>query len=243
VHTWGRGLLLEVNNIDVFYSEAEALRDVTVKVNRDEIVAVIGANGAGKTTLMKTIAGVLKPRKGSVKFNGERIDHLSPWDIVRRGIILVPEGRQIFYEMTTLENLMMGAYLSKDKKEIKNSLERVFKIFPRLEERKNQIAGTLSGGEQQMLATGRSLMSNPKLLLLDEPSLGLAPILVEKIYDAIEIIHEQGLMVLLVEQNALKALNISDRAYVLENGRTVLEDKSDRLINNDYVRRAYLGIT
>lgn len=235
--------MLEVNNIDVFYSEAEALRDVTVKVNRDEIVAVIGANGAGKTTLMKTIAGVLKPRKGSVKFNGERIDHLSPWDIVRRGIILVPEGRQIFYEMTTLENLMMGAYLSKDKKEIKNSLERVFKIFPRLEERKNQIAGTLSGGEQQMLATGRSLMSNPKLLLLDEPSLGLAPILVEKIYDAIEIIHEQGLMVLLVEQNALKALNISDRAYVLENGRTVLEDKSDRLINNDYVRRAYLGIT
>jgi branched-chain amino acid transport system ATP-binding protein len=234
--------MLKVDNIHVYYGEAEALRGVSLNVERGEMIAIVGANGAGKTTTLRTIAGLIKPRKGVIELDGERIDKLPPYEIVKRGVALVPEGRGIFPEMTVWENLLLGAYTRKDRNEIMDNLKRVYELFPKLEERKKQLAGTLSGGEQQMLAIGRALMLNPKILMLDEPSLGLAPTLVQKIFEVLQLIHKQGTTILLVEQNVHWALNASDRAYVLENGRIVLEGNSRELLNSKYVKQAYLGI-
>ena len=234
--------MLELDNIETFYGKVRALKGVSLKVREKEVVTLLGANGAGKTTSLRTISGLLSPAKGAISFLGERIDRVPPEKIVRKGIGHVPEGRSIFPELTVEENLAMGAFTRKDRKEIQTNLKRVFASFPILEGRKKQHAGTLSGGEQQMLAIGRALMSNPRLVLLDEPSLGLAPLLVQEIFKIIREINQVGTTILLVEQNANMALQIADYSYVLETGRIVLEDQSVNLLANQHVRETYLGM-
>ena len=232
--------LLELDDIHTFYGNIEALKGVSLDVEEGEIVTLIGSNGAGKSTTLRSISGLTPPREGSVRFDGEEIGETPPQDIVRLGIAQAPEGRKIFPRMTVRENLELGAYLRRDG-EIDSDLQRVFDLFPRLSEREKQKAGTMSGGEQQMLAIGRAMMAQPKLLLLDEPSMGLAPVLVERIYETIGEINRQGTTILLVEQNANFALDVSNRGYVLETGTIALADKSEALRDNADVQKAYLG--
>ena len=232
--------LLQVENLNVYYGSIHAIKGVSFQVNEGEIVTLIGANGAGKSTTLNTIAGLLKPKTGSVTFDGKLISGMPANRIVPLGMALCPEGRRIFQHMTVRENLEMGAY-SRPKSEIEDSIEQVFKRFPRLKERRKQIAGTLSGGEQQMLAMSRALMSKPKLMMLDEPSMGLAPILVDQIFDIIKELHASGTTILLVEQNARKALQIADRAYVLETGAITLSGTGAELASSEDVKKAYLG--
>jgi len=234
-------MLLEIENLHVFYGAIEAIHGPSFYVNEGEIVTLIGANGAGKSTTLNTISGLLRPREGSIHFRGQDITNTAPSRIVKLGISQVPEGRKIFAPLTVKENLEMGAYTRSDKAEIAESMKGVFASFPRLEERLQQLGGTLSGGEQQMLAMGRGLMSRPSLLLLDEPSMGLAPILVEEIFRIIQEINEQGTSILLVEQNANMALSVADRGYVLETGQIVLEGSARELRENPEVKAAYLG--
>lgn len=234
--------MLRIERLNMAYAGITALRDVSMTVNEGEIVAVIGANGGGKTTLLKTISGLLRPLSGSIEFMGESIDGLSPHKICKRGVIQVPEGRQLFPKMKVIHNLEMGAYLPEARKNFAHSLQRVYELFPLFKERKGQKAGLLSGGEQQMLAIARALMSRPKLLMLDEPSEGLSPVLTETIFDTLKTLGEQGLTILLVSQEVSQALELSDRAYVLENSRITLQGRSQDLINNDKVRESYLGI-
>jgi len=234
--------MLEIKNLSVSYGAINALHGISLSVKPGSVVTLIGANGAGKTTTLKTISGLLKPKSGEIFYDGKNIAGLPPHQIVARGLSHVPEGRMIFANLTVLENLQLGAYLQTDKKDVRRELENAFNLFPRLKEREKQIAGTLSGGEQQMLAIGRALMSKPKLLLLDEPSLGLAPLLVKTIFEKIvEINRQQGLTILLVEQNANLALGISHFGYVLETGKIILQDDSAALRQNPQVRGAYLG--
>lgn len=235
-------MLLEVQDLNVFYGAIHALQGVSFHVEEGEIVTLIGANGAGKSTTLRTISGLLRSRTGHIKFKGQDISMLPADQIVRLGISHVPEGRKIFAPLTVKENLLMGAYTRKDPNEIEHSMQRVFTSFPRLKERLNQLGGTLSGGEQQMLATGRGLMSRPTLLMMDEPSMGLSPILVEEIFNIIKDINSQGTSILLVEQNAQMALSISHRAYVLETGRIVLSGTAREIAENPRVKEAYLGI-
>ena len=232
--------MLDVYNINVFYGAIHAISNITFQVSEGEIVALIGANGAGKSTTLKTLSGLLRSKSGSIKFRGEDIIHLPADKIVTRGLAQVPEGRRVFLQMTVEENLEMGAY-TQPNSTIAPGLERVYAHFPRLKERRTQIAGTLSGGEQQMLAMGRALMSQPKLLMMDEPSMGLAPILIDQIFDIILELHRAGTTILLVEQNAQKALSIADRAYVLETGSITMSGTGEELLHNDDVRKAYLG--
>jgi branched-chain amino acid transport system ATP-binding protein len=234
-------MLLEVKNLNVYYGAIHALQGISFDVDVGEIVTLIGANGAGKSTTLKTLSGLLRPRGGSIRFDGQDIVSLAAEDIVVRGVVHVPEGRKIFAPLTVLENLQMGAYTRKDKAEIERSMQRVFTSFPRLRERLSQLGGTLSGGEQQMLAVARGLMARPRLLLLDEPSMGLAPILVEEIFEIIREINRQGTTILLVEQNANMALQVANRGYVLETGRIALEGKASDLLHNPQVIQAYLG--
>ncbi|MBN1937501.1 MAG: ABC transporter ATP-binding protein [Anaerolineae bacterium] len=233
--------ILRVNNLAVNYGAIQALQGISFYVQEGEIVTLIGANGAGKSTTLKTISGLLLPVAGEILYQGENIIGHPADFIVKKGIVQVPEGRKIFAPLTVRENLEMGAYTRKDKAEIQKAMEAVFARFPRLQERLSQLGGTLSGGEQQMLAMGRGLMAEPKLLLLDEPSMGLAPILVEEIFDIIEVINKQGVSILLVEQNAAMALSVANRAYVLETGRVVLEGPAREVLANPEVRHAYLG--
>ena len=235
--------MLQISDLNVYYGKSIALRSVTIEVGNNEIVSLLGANGAGKSTTLRTISGLSTPRSGDILFLGEKINGLPPHKIVKKGISHCPEGRRIFPDLNVYENLvMMGAYLRSDKKEVRESLEGVYTLFPKLKERHNQRGGTLSGGEQQMLAIGRALMSKPKLLLLDEPSLGLAPSAVQDLAKRIREIHELGVTVLLVEQNAHMALGISDRAYVLEVGKIALSGRAKELIQIDQVKKAYLGM-
>ena len=233
--------MLEVKDIHVYYGIIEALKGVSFEVNQGEVIALIGANGAGKTTTLHTLTGLLPAKQGSIIFEGKDITKVPAHKIVEMGIAHVPEGRRVFSQLSVYENLIMGAYTRKDKKEIAESLEMVYKRFPRLEERKTQRAGTLSGGEQQMLAMGRALMSKPRIIVMDEPSMGLSPIFVNEIFDIIKVVSESGTTVLLVEQNAKKALSIADRAYVLETGKVILEGDADDLLHNESVQKAYLG--
>lgn len=235
------GTMLTVNDINVFYGAIHAIKGVSLEVNEGEIVTLIGANGAGKSTILRTISGLLKPKTGSIQFEGQEIAGMPAHEIVKTGISQVPEGRRIFAEMSVLENLELGAFTRKDKDGIKADMELVFDRFPRLKERIVQLAGTLSGGEQQMLAMGRALMSRPRLLLLDEPSMGLAPLLIKEIFAIIQDINKTGTTVLLVEQNANMALSIAHRAYVLETGRITLSGDAKELAASDEVRKAYLG--
>ena len=235
------GTMLTINDINVFYGAIHAIKGVSLEVNEGEIVALIGANGAGKSTILRTISGLLKPKTGSIQFEGQEIAGMPAHEIVKTGISQVPEGRRIFAEMSVLENLELGAFTRKDKDGIKADMELVFERFPRLKERIGQLAGTLSGGEQQMLAMGRALMSRPRLLLLDEPSMGLAPLLIKEIFAIIQDINKTGTTVLLVEQNANMALSIAHRAYVLETGRITLSGDAKELAASDEVRKAYLG--
>jgi branched-chain amino acid transport system ATP-binding protein len=233
--------MLKVNDLQVYYGVIQALKDISFEVNQGEVIALIGANGAGKTTTLHTLTGLLPAKQGSIIFEGKDITKVPAHKIVEMGIAHVPEGRRVFSQLSVYENLKMGAYTRKDKKEIAENLENVYKRFPRLEERKNQRAGTLSGGEQQMLAMGRALMSNPKMIVMDEPSMGLSPIFVNEIFDIIEKVSASGTTVLLVEQNAKKALSIADRAYVLETGNIVLSGDAKELMNDDSIKKAYLG--
>lgn len=233
--------MLELVDINVFYGAIHALRGVHLKIQKGEIVTLIGANGAGKTTTLKTISGVLKPKSGKVLFEGKELQNVSAPEIVSLGISHVPEGRRIFGHMSVMENLEMGAYIRKDKNGIKKDYETVFGRFPRLLERKSQMAGTLSGGEQQMLAIGRALMSRPKLMILDEPSMGLAPLIVKDIFAIVQDINKEGTTVLVVEQNANMALKVANRAYIIKNGEIDLEGSAEELSSNDEVRKAYLG--
>jgi len=233
--------LLEVNDVHTFYGNIEALKGVSITVDEGEVVTLIGSNGAGKSTTLRSISGLTPPRQGTIKFEGTEIGEVPPQEIVQRGVALSPEGRHVFPRMTVRENLELGAYLRKDRDGILRDLDRVFDLFPRLKERERQKGGTMSGGEQQMLAIGRALMANPKLLLLDEPSMGIAPILVERIYETIAEINRQGTTILLVEQNANYALEVSRRGYVLETGKIALEDDSGKLRTNPDVQKAYLG--
>ena len=233
--------LLELNDIHTFYGNIEALKGVSLEVEEGEIVTLIGSNGAGKSTTLRSISGLTPPRQGSIRFAGREITETPPQEIVQMGISQSPEGRHVFPRMTVRENLDLGAYLRKDRADIDRDVERVFALFPRLKERERQKGGTMSGGEQQMLAIGRALMANPKLLLLDEPSMGIAPILVERIYETIAEINRQGTTILLVEQNANYALGVSKRGYVLETGKVALEDESPKLLTNPDVQKAYLG--
>lgn len=233
--------MLEVNNLEVYYGVICALKGISFAVNEGEIVSLIGANGAGKTTMMQSVVGLIPKKHGTVRFNGQDITKCPCHKIVQLGMTQVPEGRRIFQELTVYENLLMGAYTTKDQQVFKSDLEAIFDRFPRLAERSKQIAGTLSGGEQQMLAMGRALMSKPKLLMLDEPSMGLAPILVDQIFELIKELHAAGTTILLVEQNASKALEIADRAYVLETGSIILSGTGKELSQSDEVRKAYLG--
>ena len=233
--------MLEIKDIEVFYGVIQAIKGISFEVNEGEVIALIGANGAGKTTILHTITGLLSPKKGSVIFEGKDITKVPAHKIVYLGMAHVPEGRRVFAELSVYQNLKMGAYTRKDKAEIAQTLEMVYKRFPRLEERKNQLAGTLSGGEQQMLAMGRALMSHPKIIVMDEPSMGLSPILVNEIFDIIQEVSAGGTTVLLVEQNAKKALSIADRAYVLETGKIVLDGDAKELMNDDSIKKAYLG--
>ena len=233
--------LLEVKNLEVYYGVICALKGISFEVNEGEIVSLIGANGAGKTTMMQSVVGIIPKRSGTVLFDGQDITKTPCHKIVQLGMTQVPEGRRIFQELSVYDNLVMGAYTVKDQQQFKEELEKVFTKFPRLAERRNQIAGTLSGGEQQMLAMSRALMIRPKLLMLDEPSMGLAPILVDQIFDIIKQLHAQGTTILLVEQNASKALSIADRAYVLETGKVTLSGNGAELAQSDEVKKAYLG--
>ena len=233
--------MLEVRDLQVYYGMIHAIKGISFDVNQGEVIALIGANGAGKTTTLHTITGLLAPKSGSVLFEGKDITKVPAHKIVSMGMAHVPEGRRVFAELSVYENLKMGAYTRKDKKEIEESLANVYKRFPSLEERKNQMAGTLSGGEQQMLAMGRALMSKPKIILMDEPSMGLSPIFVNEIFDIIRAVSESGTTVLLVEQNAKKALSISDRAYVLETGTITMSGKAKDLLEDEAVKKAYLG--
>ena len=233
--------LLEIKDLEVNYGVIKAIKGVSFDVNEGEIIALIGANGAGKTTILHTITGLIQAKKGSIVFDGKELTKTPPHKIVSMGMAHVPEGRRIFQQLSVLENLKLGAYTRKDKSEIASTLKMVYERFSRLEERKNQVAGTLSGGEQQMLAMGRALMSKPRIILMDEPSMGLSPLLVSEIFDIIKVINESGTTVLLVEQNAKKALSIADRAYVLETGKITLSGDAKDLINDESVKKAYLG--
>ena len=233
--------LLKVTGLKVAYAGIKAVKGVDFEVKEGELVTLIGSNGAGKTTTMKAITGTLPAAEGDIEYLGQSIKGKGSWDLVREGLAMVPEGRGVFARMTITENLQMGAYIREDKPEIANDIEMVFGIFPRLKERKDQLAGTMSGGEQQMLAIGRALMSKPRLLLLDEPSLGLAPIVIQQIFDTIEQLRRKGMTIFLVEQNANQALKLADRGYVLENGHVVLQDSGAALLANPAVRQAYLG--
>ncbi|MDH4291539.1 MAG: ABC transporter ATP-binding protein [Dehalococcoidia bacterium] len=234
--------MLEASNLDVFYGKSQALRGVSLRVDEGEIVALVGANGAGKTTLLNTVSGLLRPASGSVEFLGKRIDRLAPHKIMKLGICQIPEGRKLFSDMTVGENLEMGAYSSEARKRRKETLEQVYKIFPVLEERRRQSAKKLSGGERQMVAIGRGLMSNPRLCMFDEPSYGLAPKLFLEVLEVVKRLREQGITILLVEQNVRNTLEVADRAYVIENGQIVLEGTSKDLLQNEQIKTAYLGI-
>ena len=233
--------MLEVKDLAEYYGMIHAIKGVSFEVNKGEIIALIGANGAGKTTILHTITGLLSPKRGSIQFEGKELTKIPAHKIVSLGMAHVPEGRRVFAELSVYQNLKLGAYTRSDKKEIEETMETVYQRFPRLRERKNQMAGTLSGGEQQMLAMGRALMSHPQIILMDEPSMGLSPILVNEIFDIIRSVNEAGTTVLLVEQNAKKALEIADRAYVLETGRIVTSGPADALMNDDSIKKAYLG--
>ncbi len=233
--------MLRLINVDTFYGPSQVLHNVSLEVNKGEIVCLLGANAAGKTTTMKTIFGLVHPRHGSIEFEGQPIQNKLPGDIVRLGMALVPEARRIFPRMTVLENLEMGAFIRRDRAEVKEDIEHVCQIFPRIKERLKQYAGTMSGGEQQMLAMGRALMSRPRMVCLDEPSMGLSPILVETVFNTVLRIRDEGVTVFLVEQNASMALGLADRGYVLQTGNIVLSDTAPNLLTNDLVRQAYLG--
>jgi branched-chain amino acid transport system ATP-binding protein len=233
--------MLKIEDLKVAYGKIQALWGVSIEITAGQIVALVGANGAGKTTLLKTISGILRSQSGTIRYNGKAIEHLLPGDIVRLGLVQVPEGRKLFPEMTVLDNLLMGGYTIK-LTELQARLDQVFKVFPKLEERQKQIAGTLSGGEQQMVAIGRGLMAGPKLLMLDEPSLGLAPVLVEEMFQVIEEINRSGVTVLLVEQNTQHALSVAHKGFVMELGRIVLSGSGNELLADEKVRKAYLGL-
>ena len=233
--------MLEVLNVHAYYGKIHALKDVSINIDKGEIVTLIGGNGAGKSTTLRTISGLLKPREGTIHLNGEDLAKYKAHEIVTKGIIQVPEGRKIFGQLTVMENLDMGAFTCRDKKLTEENFERVFTLFPRLHDRSRQVAGTLSGGEQQMLAMGRALMANPQILLLDEPSMGLAPVLVDSIFETIQQLHASGTTILLVEQNARMALQVADRGYVIQTGKVVLDDSADNLNENEMVRKAYMG--
>jgi branched-chain amino acid transport system ATP-binding protein len=235
--------ILEVSDIHSYYGSIQALKGVSLTVNEGEIVTLLGANGAGKTTTLRSINGLNRPREGTIRFQGSEITTTPPHEIVKRGIAQSPEGRRLFPRMSVTENLEMGAFQRSDRSAIKSDMDRVFELFPRLQERRNQKAGTMSGGEQQMCAIGRALMARPKLLLLDEPSMGLAPIFVEKIFEIVREINDQGTPILLVEQNALMALDTANRGYVMETGRIALADDAKKLRENEQVRETYLGIS
>ncbi|MCX6064410.1 MAG: ABC transporter ATP-binding protein [Chloroflexi bacterium] len=231
--------ILSINNVHTFYGNIHALKGISINIEKGEIVTLIGGNGAGKTTTLRTICGLLKPREGSINLNGEDLLKYQAHEIVYKGISMVPEGRGVFARLTVMENLEMGAFSRNNKEEISHNIDRVFTLFPRLKERRTQVAGTLSGGEQQMLATGRGLMSNPSVMLMDEPSMGLAPVLVELIFDIIQQINQEGTTILLVEQNALMALSIAHRGYVLQTGEIVISDTAENLKKNPTVQKAY----
>jgi len=237
----GGGPILELTDVHTYYGSIQALKGISIEVREGEIVTLLGSNGAGKSTTLRSINGLNRPRRGTIRFEGRDITRVSAHDIVKRGIAQSPEGRRLFPRMSVTENLEMGAFQRNDRAEIRDDMERVFELFPRLRERRHQKAGTMSGGEQQMCAIGRALMARPKLLLLDEPSLGLAPIFVERIFEIIKTINEQGTSILLVEQNALMALEAADRGYVLETGTIALADRADALKSNEQVRKTYLG--
>ena len=243
VDSGGRKKILELENVHTYYGSIQALKGVSLDVNEGEVVTLIGANGAGKSTTLRSINGLNHPREGRIRFQGRDITHESPHDVVKMGISQSPEGRRLFPRMSVMENLEMGAFQRDDRAGIAASLQRVFELFPRLQERRNQKAGTLSGGEQQMCAIGRALMAQPKLLLLDEPSMGLAPIFVERIFEIVQEINRQGTPILLVEQNALMALDVADRGYVMETGKIALADEAKALAQNEQVRKTYLGET
>jgi len=233
--------LLEIENVHAYYGNIHALKGVSLNVDKGEIVTLIGANGAGKSTTLRTTSGLLRPREGSIRLGDEDLTHYPPHEIVAKGVVQVPEGRRVFGRLTVTENLEMGAFAISDQRVVNENMERVFTLFPRLKERRKQVAGTLSGGEQQMLATGRGLMANPRVLLMDEPSMGLAPVLVDNIFDTIRELHSTGTTILLVEQNARMALQVSSRGYVLQTGSIVLSDSAENLWKNEMVRKAYLG--
>jgi branched-chain amino acid transport system ATP-binding protein len=235
--------MLEIENVHAYYGNIHALKGVSLNIDRGEIVTLIGANGAGKSSTLKTASGLLRPRQGSIRLDGGDLTHYLPHEIVAKGVVQVPEGRRIFGRLTVTENLEMGAFALHNQRLIKENIEQVFTLFPRLKERRKQIAGTLSGGEQQMLATGRALMANPRILLMDEPSMGLAPVLVDNIFETIRQLHASGTTILLVEQNARMALQVSSRGYVLQAGTIVLSDSAENLRQNEMVRTAYLGET
>jgi len=232
---------LEMKNVHAYYGHIHALKDLSLTVEKGEVVTLIGGNGAGKSTTLNTMSGLLKPRQGSIQFEGEELTRFRPHEIVAKGVVQVPEGRRVFGRLTVTENLEMGAFSCRDPKVIKSNIDRVFALFPRLEERRKQLSGTLSGGEQQMLATGRALMANPRLMLLDEPSMGLAPVLVDSIFDTIKQLHAGGTTILLVEQNARMALLVAERGYVLQTGVVLLSDTAQNLRQNEMVRKAYMG--
>jgi branched-chain amino acid transport system ATP-binding protein len=233
--------MLQLVDVDAYYGPSQVLHSVSLEVNQGEIVCLLGANAAGKTTTMKTIFGLLRPRRGTILFDGQAIERKLPGDIVKSGLALVPEARRIFSRMTVLENLEMGAYTRRNRVEVKADIERVCEIFPRIRERLKQVAGTMSGGEQQMLAMGRALMSRPRMICMDEPSMGLSPILVETVFSTVKKIRDEGVTIFLVEQNASMALGLADRGYVLQTGKIVLSDTAPNLLTNDLVRQAYLG--
>jgi branched-chain amino acid transport system ATP-binding protein len=235
--------MLEIQNVHTYYGHIHALKDVSLNVEKGEIVTLIGANGAGKSTMLKTTSGLLKPRQGSIRLDGEDLTRYPPHEIVAKGVVQVPEGRRVFGRLTVIENLEMGAFAITDRQRISANMDRVFILFPRLKERRRQVAGTLSGGEQQMLATGRGLMADPRILLMDEPSMGLAPVLVDSIFDTIRQLNDSGTTILLVEQNARMALQVSSRGYVLQSGVILLSDTAENLRQNEMVRKAYLGET
>jgi branched-chain amino acid transport system ATP-binding protein len=234
--------ILNINNVHTYYGNIHALKGISINIEKGEIVTLIGGNGAGKTTTLRTISGLLKPREGSISLNGEDLLKYPAHEIVYKGVSMVPEGRGVFARLTVLENLEMGAFSRNSKEEVTRNMDRVYSLFPRLKERRTQVAGTLSGGEQQMLATGRGLMSSPSVLLMDEPSMGLAPVLVELIFDTIQQINKEGTTILLVEQNALMALTIAHRGYVLQTGEIVISDTAENLKKNPTVQKAYLGM-
>jgi branched-chain amino acid transport system ATP-binding protein len=233
--------MLEIQNVHTYYGNIHALKDISLNIDKGEIVTLIGANGAGKSTTLKTISGLLRPKQGTIQFEGEDLTRYLPHEIVVKGVVQVPEGRRVFGRLTVTENLEMGAFAITDRELISKNLERVFNLFPKLKERRHQLAGTLSGGEQQMLATGRALMANPRVLLMDEPSMGLAPVLVDNIFDTIKQLHADGTTILLVEQNARIALQVASRGYVLQSGVILLSDTAENLRMNEMVRKAYLG--